>query len=297
MNPGGCGDNAMKRNNADLLNKLGGGLDAAAQAAQVALLTKIDGKLGAEIVGGLSGWMTRFSKWSVTGQAMQYLTFAVTLHNAIQLSSNIGTTLIQVIQNVVDLIGLKDSDDNPFNVQEIIGKSINSFIELAIGKENIANFKSEWAKYSRIYQAGGNLFSSLMSMGDTMVNAVQIVSGQNAKIGNALKVWGVVGEKAYGWMNITPNFSNPLLTKLQSLEETASTVEQVSQEPLNVKSAKEQLETSSKELFDSLEQKDEKKQGKELPEANKVKEAMDKAKEESTGVDKILADAYEDDDE
>jgi co-chaperonin GroES (HSP10) len=40
---------------------------------------------------------------------------------------------------------------------------------------------------------------------------------------------------------------------------------------LNVKSAKEEVETASKELMDSLEQKDDSKQGSTIPEAKKVK--------------------------
>jgi hypothetical protein len=122
-------------------------------------------------------------------------------------------------------------------------------------------------------------------MGDTMVNALNTISGQNAKIGNALRLWGVVGEKAFGWFNPTPNFNNPLLTKLNSLEETASLVEQVSQEPLNVKSAKEDLENTAKELADSLAQETGSKQGKEVPEAKQEKEKRDSDKNESKGVD------------
>ena len=301
--PGGCIDTSIGRNNNNLFDKIANLFNTGANAAQLALLKIIDTKLGKQIsdsVGaaiGISGGLLRIGQSTVLDRLLNLMTFAATIHNATQLSSNIGITLIQAMQNVIDLIGLRDANEQAYNISQLIGTSINSFVAAIIGEENLAGIKKEWAKYNRIYQAGANMFSSLLSMGDTMVNAIQIVSGQNAKIGNALKVWGVVGEKAFGWMNITPNFSNPLLTKLQSLEETASTVEQISQEPLNVKSAKEGLEAASKELADSLEEKEGSQQGKELPEAKKVKETADKDKKDAEGTPKTLSDAFPDDDE
>ncbi|MBD2570444.1 hypothetical protein [Anabaena lutea] len=47
-------------------------------------------------------------KWLQLDRLLNVLTFAATIHNAFQLSSNIGVTLMQVIQNVLDTIGLKD---------------------------------------------------------------------------------------------------------------------------------------------------------------------------------------------
>jgi|688.fasta_scaffold53938_3 hypothetical protein len=231
----------------------------------------VNGKMGPPILGGLSGWMARFTSWTILDRLMNLLTLATTIHNAQQLSSNIFVTLITAMQNVVDFFGIKDSEGTIFSISSLVGQTVTSLVTLVIGEENYNNFAKEWAKYNRTYQAAANLFSSLMNMGDTVTQALQVVSSQTGKIGNALRAWGVVSEKAYSWMNPNPNFSNPLLTKLTSLQETASMVENVSQQPLNVKSAKEEVETASKELMDSLEQKDDSKQGSTIPEAKKVK--------------------------
>ena len=174
----------------------------------------VNGKMGPPIRGGLAGWMLRFTSWSVLDRLINLLTLATTIHNAQQLSSNIFVTLITAMQNVVDFLGIQDSEGKMFNVSSLIGQTLTSLVTLIIGEENYNNFAKEWAKYNRTYQAAANLFSSLMNMGDTVTQALQVVSSQTGKIGNALRAWGVVSEKAYSWMNPNPNFSNPLLTKL-----------------------------------------------------------------------------------
>jgi hypothetical protein len=264
------------------------------QVMNVKLGDQIFGKGGKAI--GIGGKLIQGFNWLIVDRAMNMLTLAVTIHNAAMLSQNIVATLTQAMQNIVELIGIKDDSDNPIELSTLINNSITNFVKAVVGKENYENVVKQWNYYNRIYQASANLFSSLLSMGDTMVNALNFISGQNAKIANALKIWRVVGDKAYGWMNITPNFNNPFLTKLNSLDETASMVEQVTQEPLNVKSAKEGLEAASKELADSMAQEPNSKQGKEIPEAKVVKEDEDGKKVESKGIAKLLEDAFEDDD-
>jgi methyl-accepting chemotaxis protein len=243
----------------------------------------VNDKMGDKIPKGLSGWMLRFTGWAIVDRVINFLTFATTVHNAQQLSSNIFVTLISAMQNVINLFEIRDSEQNLYDLSSIIGTSLTNFNKAIIGEENYNNFVKEWAKYNRTYQAAGNLFSSLLNVGDTVAQALQVVSSQTGKIGNALRAWGVVSDKAYSWMNPNPNFSNPLLTKLTSLEETASMVENVSQQPLNVKSSVEEVVEARKELDASLEQKDGSKQGREFPEAKKEKEKRDGDKNESEG--------------
>jgi len=256
----------------------------------------VNDKMGPPIRGGLAGWMLRFTGWSVLDRLINLLTLATTIHNAQQLSSNIFVTLITAMQNIVDFLGIQDSEGKMFNISSLIGQSITSLVTLVVGEENYNNFAKEWAKYNRTYQAAANLFSSLMNFGDTVTQALQVVSSQTGKIGNALRMWGVVSEKAYSWMNPNPNFSNPLLVKLTSLQETASMVENVSQQPLNIKSAKEEAETASKEFMDSLEQKDDSKQGPTIPEAKKVKTEQMEIVAASKGKDLAESDLTPDED-
>ncbi|MBE9235835.1 hypothetical protein IQ227_07240 [Anabaena aphanizomenioides LEGE 00250] len=287
LQPGNCGNTAIQNigNNLsnNLFNRLEKLFNTGANAAQLALLNVINNKLGVQMIGGLSGWMQRFSSWSVTQQALNILTTAATIHNAMMLSNNIGLTLIQAMQNVLNLVGLKDSEGADYDLSAIIRGNIENFLKTVLGAENFAALSAAWKAANRIYQSAGNLFSSLLNMGDTMTQALTVIGGQTGKIGNALRAWGVVSEKAYGWMNPSPNFNNPVLTKLQSLNDTASIVETVSTQPLTVKSAKEELEEASAQLQKDIGQFPGEKISITIPEASKVKSEQDSAKSVSVG--------------
>ncbi|MFM6252653.1 MAG: hypothetical protein ACKPEQ_26495, partial [Dolichospermum sp.] len=179
------------------------------------------------------------------------------------------------IENVLSFFGLKDGNGQPYNISEFISGSLNQFFEAVLGKATIDNFKMSWAQFSRIYQAGTHAVNSILQMGDTTINALNTVSGQNAHIGNALKSSGVVVENAYKWMNPTPNFGNPILSKLQSLEDTASTIQMITEQPLAVKAAKDEIDSSFEELKKSLGQETGSKQSPPIPEANNVKGERD----------------------
>ncbi|AFZ56914.1 hypothetical protein H6G54_12075 [Anabaena cylindrica FACHB-243] len=270
-----------------------------ALSANVDATTKANLALSTQIQSGVAFVSTKLIngfKWLQLDRVMNLLTFAVTVHNAGMLSQNILVTLTQAMQNVIDLIGVKDDANNPVQLSTLINSSISDFVKNVVGKENYDNVIKQWNYYNRIYQASANIFSSLLNMGDSITQGLQVIGGQTGKIGNALRAWGAVSEKAYGWFNPSPNFSNPLLIKLNNLEETASVVENVSQQPLTIKASKEEVEESSKALADSLAQEEGKPQGKEFPEAKLVKAEQEETKINSAGKDLSTPDLEPDED-
>jgi hypothetical protein len=98
-------------------------------------------------------------------------------------------------------------------------------------------------------------------------------------VGNALRKFGEVAEKAYGWMNPQPNFQNKFFTVLETTQNVVSQVDSIASEVLSVQETFKQLGDQKKEFDESIKQADNSKQGKEAPEAIKVKEAADKSKE------------------
>ncbi|MFM6882477.1 MAG: hypothetical protein ACKPKK_17825 [Dolichospermum sp.] len=244
----------------------------------------INTKLGDQIFEGtnpigVAGALLRIGKNTILDRLLNVLTFAATVHNAVHLSSNIGQTLLASIENVLAFFGLKDGNGQPYNISQIISSSLDDMLKAILGTEAVDNFKMSWAQFSRIYQAGTHAVNSILQMGDTTINALNTVSGQNAHIGNALKSSGVVIENAYKWMNPTPNFGNPILSKLQSLEDTASTIQMITEQPLAVKAAKDEIDSSFEELKKSLGQETGSKQSPPIPEANNVKGERDASKE------------------
>ncbi|MHC5855420.1 hypothetical protein, partial [Nostoc sp.] len=69
-----------------------------------------------------------------------------------------------------------------------------------------------------------------------------------AKIGNALKVWRVLGEKAYEWFHPNPNFHNKFFTFLNNAEAGANTIQAVVQVPVSIVDAKNQIDSANAEF-------------------------------------------------
>ncbi|MBD2568365.1 hypothetical protein [Anabaena lutea] len=218
-------------------------------------------------------------KWLQLDRALNILTFAATVHNAAMLSNDIVQTLVGALTNVLTLIIPKDDAGNTFNVGEAINSTVENVIKGIVGETNYTNLSNSWAKANRIYQATSNVLNNVFDLGNTITNALEIVGGQQGRIGNALRIWGVVGEKAYNWMNPSPNYDNQILIKLEKLNQTASTVQMVTQIPLDVVNSVTQLTDSTTELVKAVNQDEGKKDGVKADDAKKIKQQQDTSKE------------------
>lgn len=220
-------------------------LGALSNAAIMGLLNIINNKLGVELPGGISGKLTRFTQWLQLDRALNLLTLAATIHNAMMLSNDIGQTLLGAINNVLQLIGLKGDDGQAFNIGTVINSTVENLIKGIIGAENYINLTEGFAKANRIYQATVNVINSFQNLTSTVLNALEITVGRIGKIGNALRKSGEVLENAYGWMNPQPKF-NRITQTLENLQNGASTIQMVTQAPLDVINAiTEQTEAST----------------------------------------------------
>lgn len=246
--------------------------------ADLALLKTINEKLGSQIAGGISGKLMRVGSWLMLDRLLNIMTFAATVHNAVQLSNNIAVTLSAAIDNVVKIFGISDSDGNDFELSDFVGNSISNFIKSIVGEENFTSLNTAWLKANRIYQASSNVLNNLMNVNAVVTNALEIIGGYTGKIGNALRIWGVVGEKAYSWMNPQPSFDNKWVTKLQQLQENANTIQMVSQIPVDVTTSITEFNNSTTEMIKAIKQDPNTKDGVDPGEAAKVKEERESAK-------------------
>ncbi|BAY21691.1 hypothetical protein NIES2100_14480 [Calothrix sp. NIES-2100] len=258
---GGCSgrkiDDATNSINQNFNDKING-LDVAnagANAAQLGLLNTINTKLGAEVIGGISGSLGKFYEWAHLDRILNILTFAATVHNAAMLSNDIAQTLIGAINNVLSLILPKDKDNNPLNVDEIIGNTIENAIKGMIGENNYTTLSEGWAKANRIYQATTNILNSFLNLSQIILQASEVIASYTGKIGNALKKGGVILESAYGWMNPQPKF-NRVTGFLQNLQEGANTIQMVTQIPVDVVTATTALTDSSTEFIKAIKEDD-----------------------------------------
>ncbi|HLO88873.1 MAG TPA: hypothetical protein VK203_28250 [Nostocaceae cyanobacterium] len=283
---GGCLSGALNQNanninaattaaNNDLLSKIGAllnGLSVGLDAASLAKLDTIDNKLGEQLPdGGIAGKLKRGFKWLQIDRVTNLLTLWVTLHNAFMLSNQLGDTLLTVIENGLTVIGVKDENDQPIDLNPIIGNTVSGLISNAIGAENYGQLTKAWLKANRIYQASANVVNSVVEMNDAITNGLEVVGGQNAKIGNALRNYRVVGEKAYEVFNPQPNFHHGFFAKVQKAQEKADALLQISQVPLEIGQVATELTESATELTKAIKEDPEVSKGIAIADAEQTK--------------------------
>ena len=246
-------------------------------------------KLGEQLTGGIAGKLVNGFKWLQLDRALAVLTFAATVQNHLMLSRDIGTTLLGAFSNVLSLIGLKDDNGQAFDLGSVINSSIENIIKGIVGAENYATLSEAWAKANRIYQATTNVINSFQNISNTILSGMELIGSYTGKIGNALKKSGEVLETAYGWMNPQPKF-NRVTQTLQNLQNGASTIQQVTQAPLDVINAVTELQNANTELVKAIKE-DSKPENKgiETPEPEKLK-ADELASKLASRISNILPD-------
>jgi hypothetical protein len=193
----------------------------------------------------------KFFKWAVFDRFLNLMIFASTVHNAVQLSNDIGQTLLGAFSNVLQLFGINDSDGNAYNLSDLINKSFEEIVKGLVGSDNYTNLTTAWAKANRIYQASTNILNSFQNLTSTVLNALEITAGRIGKIGNALRKSGEVLDNAYTWMNPQPKF-NRVTNFLEGLQNGASTIQMVTQAPLDVINATTEMTNASTEFVKAL---------------------------------------------
>jgi hypothetical protein len=218
----------------------------------------VNGKMGGALKGGLSGWMLRFTSWSLIDRIIAILTLATSVHNAVQLSSSIGDTLIQVMQSAIDLFGIKDSEGQSFNLQQIIGKNIDSLATSILGAKNLANLKLQWAKWNRIYQSAANLSSNIRQLFDSSFQLSETIAENTGKIGNSLRDNGVVAADAYNQMSEKYQAAREkrfgkMLDGLEKIDNAASSMSSITSDIKDIKDELGEVKESRDEFKKSLE--------------------------------------------
>lgn len=258
-----CNGNPLPRIN-NKLDDLITGLGLAGQAGQGGLLqaiyntvTTINSKMGGELVGGLSGAITRTSSFLGVDRLMNLVTTIVVLHNAAMLSSALKDTLLSMVSSVGKASGLLvDAEGNAVDTNALFNQGVETFLKTLLGTEVYENTKQTFNRANRFYQASANIVNSFQSA----INGVQAIVERGAeytgKIGNALKRFGMVGENAYSWMSENMNTKTAWLDRLQSrinqTTEVISGVDDIAQNVISVQDSVKQLATEKQEFDKAL---------------------------------------------
>lgn len=226
---------------------------------QTVILARIDAKLGPQIPnGGLAGFLKRFWDSFALQKFLSILTFVTVLHNAMMLSNNIAQTLFSAFDTIFELPWFKayqpkDAEGQNISTGDFVGNVINNLAVQLFGDQTVATVKKAWNKASRIYQAAANIVWSIQSIGYSILEALEVVGNYVALIGNALRRFGAVAEKAYGWMNPNLNFMNSKFFRgLDAVQEGVEAIETVASETLSVVETVDELKNQRKELVKAV---------------------------------------------
>lgn len=269
MNPGGCGDSAIKRNLDNFINNIGRKIDAINSAAQDAALATILERLGPQIPGGISGLLQtlktnfdNFVKWAQPGRVLDMFTFIVALHNAFMLSQALPSTIKQLLIDWLHVLRPnfgKQPDGSEIDINAAIDSDIEFWISKLIGEQKVKKLEEDFKAVNRIYQASTNLLNNMQMLVFSVTMALEIVAQEVSSIGNALKKYKVVGEKAFAWMNPAPNFKNKWIgivetgtEKINGLIAGLFAIDTIAQGILQGRQAVDQMSKDKEELKKSL---------------------------------------------
>ena len=260
--PGGCMSNALTKGNSGLQDWLRGNLgnllnagNAGANAAQLALLRKIDFKLGDQIgKKGLSGAFKYLFENKLLDRAISILKFVTTFHNALQLSNTILVTLYSGFDNILRLTGieLKNEEGKKVGIQNIVSEFVGNLASTLFGAENVRQLTAAWKKANRIYQSGAYIVDSVRSMTDSVRNVAEYTAENTGRIGNALKSYQVISPDAFKWMPEKVDGQSVWVRRLQNLEEAASGIEMVTSELVSIGDNANELVKQKEEFVKSI---------------------------------------------
>lgn len=254
--PGGCTskamDDAVKKGNDDLIRKLNVG----GQVADLALLGVINDKLGPQVPGGISGFLSRFAKSIHLDKIINALTLIAALHNAAMLSRSLGSTLGDLTGQALSVIGLKDEEGDAIDINKILSKKVDDLFISILGEAAWKGIKTTWNKANAIISSASQIVWTVRSLFDSGREILEWTAENTGRIGNALRRFRIVGENAYRWMPERVTTTNIWTQKvdraregIDSLDDAASSLSSVLGEVQNIQQEAQELK-EQKERFD-----------------------------------------------
>ena len=212
------------------------GRDAQVDLESKALLRKIDATTT-----GSAGYLLTMQAFAVKAwkntrlqKVINLLTLVSVMHNAAMLSRDVGETIGELASNMLATVGIKDEEGNPLHINFLLGTSVRNFVQTIVGEQVYNDVSKAWHKANRIISSAAIIVYTVRGLHDTSKDVMEWTAENTGKIGNALKRWGVVGEKAYPWMSERVKAQDAYRRKLErvtsgleNIEDAASSLSQV----------------------------------------------------------------------
>lgn len=170
--------------------------------------------------------------WKATqlDKVLSMLNFVLATHNAMMLSRNLASTMGEATTTTLRFLKVKSPTGQDIDVNQVLGTSINSYLSQIFGAANISATKKTFAKFNRILTAANGVMWGIRQMKDASIEAAEVGFGWVAKIGNAMKIQGILEEDAFPWMKERPGFKphyQGFRNSVDNLDEAASQINQL----------------------------------------------------------------------
>ena len=202
---------------------------------------------------------TEFNKLKAAldlSQLMQIVTMAGVVHNAAMLSNDLLGSCMQVVNNAMALVGIKNTDGSAFDTKQIIGKKVEEFVIGIVGAKTVADTKRKFAAFNSVYTSVTNAYNNIANLQQSMVNVLEVGSSYTGRIGNALMRHNVLPTSSYKWMDENVEVENKRLNRLTnalaSSTQIASDFAQITGDLVSVKDSIAQLQADKTAIVKSV---------------------------------------------
>ena len=203
-----------------------------------------------------NGFLKKAWKTTRLSKILEYLTLAVTLHNAAMLSRNLGASLGDAISaianNTISLI--KNEENQSIDINETLGNTIEGFLKNLLGVDNYDNLTETFSKYNRIVNAASNTIYSILSIQAGLAQGLETIGNYTGRIGNALKKSGAVLENSYSWMSEKVSVKTGRLGQIQAILDTGEGVENFASEIQNATSEFREAQENVNQIGQNMQQ-------------------------------------------
>ena len=251
--PGGCTtknvNNPLSQGQQGISNKLNdiaSTLSAAFGAGNAALNAQILSVTTATNAIVAKGWAS-----TAIDKTLNAANFALSLHNAMMLSTNIAETLLDVLTTVLDIGGVTDASGNPIDVGDWLKQKIEAVVKSLVGARNYTELSIKLTAANRIYQAGMNIIDNVTDLMDTAMDLDEYTGENISRIGNALRASGVVSFDAYEEMLEDLEDArkrSKWLTRLENIEDVTDKVYAIADNIRDIKETGQELLESREEF-------------------------------------------------
>lgn len=265
--PGGCMSNALQNTSNDIKtnnnNNAGSILDAVNTGANAALLAgqqTILARLGAQVPGGISGFMNRIVKNQWVDRAINLVTMTAAVHNVVMLSDAATTTFFGILDNVLAIPALiVDPNAETIDTKQAFGGVVDGFFKSIFGVTEWAQIKARWNTVNRIYQAGANGINEVRSIGGNIIGAVEQTARLTGKGFNAMQDEGLLSESNWDYSPENLKLKGGLFAKFGKLAdginiatEGLEAIESITSEIRSAVDSANQIKENAKEVDDGL---------------------------------------------